>query len=92
MTDNTNTIDPKKVALQIRERMNKAGKISDNELVEKEKNEAGMLKALGIGKKEIRKLYFSKYILLSIIIYNPSIFLYLTTLVYILSLSFTVTF
>ncbi|MGM9884493.1 phage/plasmid primase, P4 family [Streptococcus hyointestinalis] len=39
MTDNTNTIDPKKVALQIRERMNKAGKISDNELVEKEKNE-----------------------------------------------------
>lgn len=34
--------------------------------MEKEKNEAGMLKALGIGKKEIRKLYFSKYILLSV--------------------------
>lgn len=34
--------------------------------IEKDKREVGMLKALGIGKKEIRQLYFAKYILLSV--------------------------
>lgn len=34
--------------------------------MEKDKKEAGMLKALGISNREIRKLYFSKYILLSV--------------------------
>lgn len=34
--------------------------------MERDKREVGMLKALGIGKKDIRRLYFSKYILLSV--------------------------
>ena len=34
--------------------------------MEKDKKEVGMLKALGIGKKEIRQMYFAKYILLSV--------------------------
>ncbi|MGM9531393.1 FtsX-like permease family protein [Intestinibacter sp.] len=34
--------------------------------MEKDKKEVGMLKALGIQNKEIRKLYFAKYILLSV--------------------------
>ncbi|MGN0387641.1 MAG: FtsX-like permease family protein [Suilimivivens sp.] len=34
--------------------------------MEKDLREVGMLKALGIGKKEIRQLYFAKYILLSV--------------------------
>lgn len=34
--------------------------------MEKDKKEVGMLKALGIGEKEIRQLYFAKYILLSV--------------------------
>lgn len=33
--------------------------------MEKDLREVGMLKALGIGKNEIRQLYFSKYVLLS---------------------------
>lgn len=33
--------------------------------MEKDRKEVGMLKAIGIGKKEIRRLYFSKYILFS---------------------------
>lgn len=33
--------------------------------MERDKREVGMLKALGIGKREIRQLYFSKYILFS---------------------------
>lgn len=36
-----------------------------NICMEKDKKEVGMLKALGIGKREIRRLYFAKYILLS---------------------------
>ena len=35
--------------------------------VEKDKREAGMLKALGVANKDIRFLYFSKYILLSVV-------------------------
>lgn len=34
--------------------------------MERSRKEAGMLKALGVGKKEIRRIYFSKYILLSV--------------------------
>lgn len=34
--------------------------------LERDKKEIGMLKALGIGKKEIRQLYFAKYILFSV--------------------------
>ncbi|MDD6571547.1 MAG: ABC transporter permease [Thermoflexaceae bacterium] len=37
-----------------------------NICMEKDKKEVGMLKALGIGKREIRQLYFSKYIFLSV--------------------------
>ena len=35
--------------------------------VEKDKREVGMLKALGVANKDIRFLYFSKYILLSVV-------------------------
>lgn len=35
--------------------------------LEKDKGEIGMLKAIGISKKGIRRLYFSKYLLLSLI-------------------------
>ena len=35
--------------------------------VEKDKRETGMLKALGVANKDIRFLYFSKYILLSVV-------------------------
>ena len=34
--------------------------------MERDKREVGMLKALGFGKKEIKRLYFSKYILFSV--------------------------
>lgn len=34
--------------------------------MERDKREVGMLKALGIGKREIKRLYFSKYILFSV--------------------------
>jgi len=34
--------------------------------MERDKREVGMLKALGIGRGEIRRLYFSKYILFSV--------------------------
>lgn len=34
--------------------------------MERDKREAGMLKALGIGKGEIKRLYFSKYLLFSL--------------------------
>ncbi len=34
--------------------------------MEQDKREVGMLKALGIGKNEIKRLYFSKYILFSV--------------------------
>ena len=34
--------------------------------MEKDKKEAGMLKALGIGKRDIRELYFAKYVLMSV--------------------------
>lgn len=34
--------------------------------LEKEKQETGMLRALGIGKKRVRQLYFTKYIVLSV--------------------------
>lgn len=34
--------------------------------MERDRREVGMLKALGIGKSEIRRLYFSKYILFSV--------------------------
>ncbi len=34
--------------------------------MERDKREVGMLKALGVGKREIKRLYFSKYILLSV--------------------------
>lgn len=34
--------------------------------MERDKRETGMLKALGIGKREIKRLYFSKYILFSV--------------------------
>lgn len=34
--------------------------------LEKEKQEIGMLRALGIGKKRVRQLYFTKYIVLSV--------------------------
>ncbi|MDO4466055.1 MAG: FtsX-like permease family protein [Bacillota bacterium] len=33
--------------------------------VERDRKEAGLLKAIGLSKKEIRKLYFSKYVLFS---------------------------
>jgi len=35
--------------------------------LEKDKREIGMLKAVGISKKDLRSLYFSKYLLLSVI-------------------------
>ncbi len=35
--------------------------------LEKDKNEIGMLKAIGIAKRDIRGMYFSKYLLLSLI-------------------------
>lgn len=34
--------------------------------MERDKREIGMMKAIGIGKREIRRLYFSKYILFSV--------------------------
>lgn len=34
--------------------------------IERDKREVGMLKALGIGKREIKRIYFSKYILFSV--------------------------
>lgn len=33
--------------------------------MERDRKEAGMLRALGVGKKEIRRLYFAKYVLFS---------------------------
>ncbi len=34
--------------------------------MERDKREVGMLKALGVGKREIKRLYFSKYVLFSV--------------------------
>lgn len=43
--------------------------------LERDRKEIGMLKALGIGRREIKRIYFSKYLLFSIISVNIGILL-----------------